>query len=99
MAYNAARVLATMAIRASGCRVKESAGGHYITFLALPAAMGAAFDVLATYFDSCRRSRNQLSYDAANVVSASDATQLLTKASQFRIDIENWLKRNHPALI
>lgn len=99
MAYNAARTLATIAIRASGYRVKQPGGAHRNTFLALPVAMGPAFDTLATYFDSCRQSRNDLSYDAANVVSDSDAAELLKKATQFRTDVENWLRRNHPTLI
>jgi hypothetical protein len=50
-AHNAARTLVTIAIRASGYRVKQVGGAHYNTFIALPAAMGASWDTLATYFD------------------------------------------------
>ena len=39
MAYNAARTLVTIAIRACGYRVKQAGGMHRNTFLALPAAM------------------------------------------------------------
>lgn len=99
MAYNAARTLATMSIRASGYRVKHVGGAHYNTFLALTAAMGAAYDTLATYFDGCRQSRNDLSYGAASVVSDSDADELLTKAAEFRDSVQAWLRTNHPTLI
>lgn len=99
MAYNAARGLASVAIRASGFRVKQMGGAHYNTFLALPVAMGPNFDTLAAYFDSCRQSRNDLSYDSASVVSDSDAEEFLEKTIEFRQNVENWLRTNHPTLI
>lgn len=99
MAYNAARALATIAIRSCGYRVKQAGGAHYNTFLALPAAMGSTFDLLAVYFDACRQSRNDLSYGAAGVVSDSDATELLEKASNFRDLVTAWLRQNYPTLI
>src|SRR5688572_13029398 len=67
MAYNAARLLSTIAIRVSGYRVKGHGGAHFNTFLALEAAMGASISSLAGYFDSCREKRNELSYDAAGI--------------------------------
>lgn len=99
MAYNAARALATIAIRASGYRVKQIGGAHYNTFLALPAAMGSACEPLATYFDVCRQSRNDLSYGLASVVSDSDADELLKRATEFRDEVEQWLRANHPKLV
>jgi len=98
MAYNAARTLANIAIRASGYRVKQTGGAHYNTFLALPLAMGSSFDTFADYFDGCRKSRNDLSYGAAYVVSNSDATELLEKTIAFRAIVEKWLCDNYPAL-
>lgn len=99
MAYNAARTLATVAIRSAGYRIKQFGGAHYNTFLALPLAMGPSFDMLAAYFDNCRQSRNDLSYGAASVVSESDATELLEKTTEFRESVEDWLSKNHPTLI
>lgn len=98
MAYNAARTLANISIRAAGYRVKQSGGGHYNTFLALPVAMGSIYDTLSAYFDSCRQARNDLSYGAASVVSESDADELLQKATEFQRDLSNWLQTNHPTL-
>lgn len=99
MAYNAARTLATIAIRAAGYRVKQSGGAHYNTFVALPIAMGEAHDMWAAYFDSCRQSRNDLSYGAASVVSDSDARELRGKAAEFKDNVEQWLRSTHPTLI
>jgi hypothetical protein len=99
MAYNAARTLATVAIRASGYRVKQAGGAHHNTFLAITVAMGPAYDTLATYFDGCRQSRNDLSYGAASVVSDSDADELLAKTTEFRGALEVWLRAKHPTFL
>ena len=99
MAYNAARSLANVTIRASGYRVKQTGGAHYNTFLALPVAIGPTANTIAAYFNSCRQSRNDLSYGAASVVSESDANELLEKTKEFRDTIEDWLRAIHPALI
>lgn len=58
-AYSAARVLATIIVRASGYRVKQP-GAHYGTFLALEAADPETFGGFAIYLDSCRSLRNNL---------------------------------------
>ncbi|MFQ5353016.1 MAG: SAV_6107 family HEPN domain-containing protein [Candidatus Binatia bacterium] len=99
LAYNAARCLATIAVRASGYRLKQTGGAHYNTFLALPVAMGTRFDTVAIYFDSCRQSRNDLSYGAASVVSESDSKELVAKAEAFLKTVDAWLLKNHPTLV
>jgi len=99
LAYNAARCLTTMAVRASGYRLKQTGGAHYNTFLALPVAMGTRFDTVAAYFDSCRQSRNDLSYGSASVVSESDSKELVAKAEAFLKAVDAWLLKNHPTLV
>jgi len=83
MAYNAARTLANIAVRASGYRVKHAGGGHYNTFLAMEQALGPAYATLSAYFDACRIKRNDLSYDAANVVTDAEANHLLNETTTF----------------
>ena len=68
-AYDAARALATVVVRACGYRVKGTGGGHYNTFLALEAADPESFTEFAAYFDLCRAKRNELSYINPGVVS------------------------------
>ena len=96
LAYNAARTLATVAIRASGYRVKAVGGAHHNTFLALEAAMGSNVAPMAAYFDSCRTKRNELSYDAANVVGAIDAAELRNKTEASLHTLTRWLADHHP---
>jgi hypothetical protein len=97
-AYDAARILANIIARASGYRVKNEGGGHYNTFLALKAA-DPVFAKQAVYFDACRRKRNNFLYEQANVVSNTEAEQLLMQVSGFSLDVDAWLKKHHPNLL
>jgi hypothetical protein len=96
-AYNAARTLSTIVVRACGYRVKSQGGGHYNTFLALEAA-DPGFARLAAYFDTCREKRNEFSYDEAGVVSSTEADELEREAVQFAKEVETWLKTRYPGL-
>lgn len=97
LAYEAALILAKMAIAAAGYRVK-GASAHQTTFEALEFAMGPPVRAFAGYIDRCRRQRNTLSYDAAGIVSDADAEDLLKQARIFNTTVESWLKRNYPPL-
>src|SRR3954463_9691601 len=70
IAYDAARTLALMVVRASGYRPKK-AGFHYNTFQALAAA-DPAFARTAAYFDLCRSRRNDCEYDYAGGIGKAD---------------------------
>jgi hypothetical protein len=96
MAYDAARTLSLIVVRAEGYRPK-SVGGHFNTFLALEAA-DPAFASLSTYFDGCRMKRNDCEYDFAGGVSDTDANGLLKTVQQFAVDAESWVKARHPNL-
>jgi hypothetical protein len=97
MAYDAARTLSLIIVRACGYRPK-SVGGHYNTFLALEAA-DPAFATVSTYFDGCRMKRNDCEYDFAGGVSDTDANGLLKAVQQFAVDAEAWVKAHHPSLV
>jgi hypothetical protein len=97
-AYDAARILANIIVRASGYRVKGEGGGHYNTFLALKAA-DPSFTKKAVYLDACRRKRNNFLYEHANVVSHTEAEELLWHISGFSLEVDVWLKKHHPNLI
>ena len=74
-------------------------GAHYNTFLAVEAAIGSSAAALAAYLDNCRVKRNELSYDAANLVSESDGDELLDRARELRVLVEDWIAQNHPGLV
>jgi hypothetical protein len=97
-AYDAARILANIMVRACGYRVKSEGGGHYNTFLALKAA-DPAFAKKAVYFDACRRKRNHSLYEQANVVSNTEAEELLFHATGLSLEVDAWLKKHHPNLL
>ena len=97
MAYDAARTLSLMIVRACGYRPR-TVGGHYNTFLALEVA-DPAFAELSAYFDGCRIKCNASEYDFAGGVSETEAAALLDTVRQFAIDAEIWIKKHHPVLV
>jgi hypothetical protein len=96
LAYDAARTLSLLIVRAEGYRPR-TVGGHYNTFLALEAA-DPAFAKLSAYFDGCRMKRNSCEYDFAGGVSDTDADGLLKAVRQFALDAEAWIKARYPHL-
>ena len=98
-AYNAALQLAKMALACAGYRVAFGPGHHQTTFEAVKlVGLGRKCAKHADYFDTCRRKRNVLDYDAANVISDTEAKELVQKAAEFRQLIEGWMKQHHPNL-
>jgi hypothetical protein len=96
MAYDAARTLSLLIVRAAGYRPR-TVGGHYNTFLALEAA-DPVFAKLSAYFDGCRIKRNACEYDFAGGISDTDANGLLAAVTQFESDVEAWIKARYPHL-
>jgi hypothetical protein len=94
-AYNAVLQLAKMAIACAGYRV-VGAGHHQTAFEAVELALGASVSILASYFDTCRRKRNILDYDNAQVVTETEAKELVQKAEEFRALVEQWIAQPHP---
>jgi hypothetical protein len=97
MAYDAARTLSQLIVRASGYRPR-AVGAHYNTFLALEAA-DPAFAKLSAYFDGCRIKRNSCEYDLAGAISDTDADGLLKTVQQFAVDAEAWIYARYPNLV
>ena len=96
MAYDAARTLSLLVVRASGYRPR-AVGAHYNTFVALEAA-DPTFAKLSAYFDGCRIKRNSCEYDLAGGISDTDANGLLKAVRQFAVDAEAWICARHPHL-
>ena len=97
MAYDAARTLSLLVVRAAGYRPR-TVGAHYNTFLALETA-DPAFAALSAYFDGCRMKRNSCEYDFAGGVSDTDAEGLLTAVRQFAVEAETWIEARYPHLV
>lgn len=97
-AYNAVLQLAKMVIACAGYRVTTRQGHHQASFQALELAMGSSVVDLVRYFDTCRRKRNTVDYDQADLVSETEAQELLQKAQEFRTLVEGWVMQHHPQL-
>jgi hypothetical protein len=97
-AYNAALQLAKMAIACAGFRVVGQAH-HQTTFEAVELAMGRSVSDLATYFETCRRKRNVVDYDLANVISQAEANELVNKVAHFARLVEVWIAQHRPQFV
>jgi len=95
LAYEAALILAKIAIGCEGYRIKGFAH-HRTTLEALPLAMGVDEQDASDLFESFRLIRNQLSYDAAGIVSESDAATALAEALALAERVERWIASRHP---
>ena len=96
-AYNAALQLSKMALACAGYRVSATLPGHHqTTFEAASFVLGAAARRLTDYFETCRRKRNLIDYDSAEVTTESQAAELLESATQYQSLVEGWITRNHP---
>lgn len=97
-AYGAALLLAKMALACAGYRIDAKSGGHHaIAFQALPFCIGAPAKPLAKYFDVCRRKRNEIDYDRANVASRTDADEIVERTAELQTLVEDWIKKNYSA--
>src|SRR5579871_5540566 len=94
-AYNAVFQIAKMVIACAGYRV-SGMGHHQTTFEAVELAMGTGVSQLAAYLDTCRRKRNLVDYDMANVTSDTEAEEILKEAEGFRQLAETWIASNYP---
>lgn len=95
-AYNAVLQLTKMVIACEGYRV-VGMGYHQTTFEALEIAMGPSIAPFSAYFERCRRQRNQVDYDMADVATPAEAELLLDKAQDYQRLVEAWIRRRHPA--
>ena len=95
LAYEAALLTAKMAIACAGYRVKGQ-GAHQTTFVALQLVLGPLAKNTASYFDRCRRKRNEINYDMADVATDTEAEEILDKTLKLQQTVESWIATNHP---
>lgn len=58
--------------------------------------MGNPAIKFAKYFNACRKKRNLVDYNLANVVSETELEELLEKAAEFKLLVEDWIFSNYP---
>ncbi len=95
--YNAVLQLSKMVLACAGYRASASVPGHHqTTFEAARLVVGPAAQELTDYFETCRRKRNVIDYDYAEVATGPQARELLEKAVHYRKLVERWIARYHP---
>lgn len=83
-AYGAALNIANYTIRKKSFRVSGKVGHHKITFDVASEILGKRVSNLMDYFDVCRRKRNKVDYDYADVVSQTEVDELIEVVKQFK---------------
>jgi len=98
-AYNAALQLSKIALAAAGYRMSKGHGGHERAFDVVRYVIKTEeVEDLCDYFDTCRRKRNDIDYDFAEVVTDTELFELLDKVSEYRELIDRWVNENHSEL-
>ena len=97
-AYNAILQMATIVIRVEGYRVAGQ-HHHWLTLQALADIMPSLDRSRADYYDACRRKRNKVDYDSAEIISETEAKEALKEARRLRQVVTAWLKDSHPTLL
>lgn len=72
-----------VAISCSGYRISTGGSHHFKTSEVAKVALAPSGNVFTDYFETCRRKRNNIDYDSAEVVSETEADELLEKAKEF----------------
>lgn len=98
IAYNAALKLCTILLFSSGFRPDKSLA-HYRTIHALSQILGVDKDDDEAYLDTCRIKRNSVEYTSVGGVTNSDADELISYVNELKIEVLNWLNKNHPELL
>lgn len=82
---------------ASGYRPERNAA-HQRTLSVLPLVLGDSRKADADYLEVCRVKRNTVEYDVAGAVTKPDAHELFEFTQQLRVEVSEWLRKNHPKL-
>jgi hypothetical protein len=97
-AYNAGLQAANMAIACAGYRITAKVGHHRVTLESAELALGPSARKFTDYFETCRRKRNHIDYDQAQVATETEAKEIVKVATAFVQFVEKWIAANHPKL-
>jgi hypothetical protein len=96
-AYNAALLVATMALAASGYRAQQE-GHHYWSIQSLAFTLELDTKTI-NQLNAFRRKRNIADYERVGMASEQEIKSLVALAKKLRVMVMEWLKKNHPELI
>jgi hypothetical protein len=96
-AYNAALLVATMSLAASGYRAQQE-GHHYWSIQSLAFTLELDTKTI-NQLNTFRRKRNIADYERVGMASEQEIKSLVALAKKLRVMVVDWLKKNHPELI
>ena len=97
IAYNAALLLATVALAASGYRTTRESH-HYRLIQSLAHTIEADSTIIKR-FDAFRKKRNISGYERTGMISDHEVGEMIELATQLREDVVRWLRKNHSQLL
>jgi hypothetical protein len=97
IAYNAALQAATAALAAAGYRASRDSH-HYRVFQSLEYTIKADPKLIRS-LDAFRKKRNTSSYEMGGTVSDKEAEEMANLAKGLRIEVERWIRTEHPELL
>lgn len=87
-----------MATACAGYRVAAVPGHHAVSFECAGLALGKQADQLVLFFDGCRRKRNVIDYTGIQIVTSTEAVELLQRTHEFSALVESWIRTTYPRL-
>lgn len=97
-AFNAARTVANVALRASGYRTSTQAGHHLKTIESLELTVQADAGLI-NRLKAFSKKRNATSYDSAGSVSKQELEAVIKTATEMQGKVMAWLQKDHPELL
>ena len=97
IAYNAALLLATVALAASGYRTTRESH-HYRLIQSLAHTIGVDTTIIKR-FDAFRKKRNISGYERTGMISDHEVGEMIELATQLRDDVVKWLQSKHPQFL
>lgn len=96
-AYDSARALADLVVRASGYRARGER--HHMTLFEALGLLVPELIERADYFQTVRDKRNTLLYTQPEPVTQTEANEALLRARELDAFVRSWIARSHPALM
>ena len=95
-AYNAAMILARIALAAEGYRTTGE-GNHYWVIQSLAYTLGSDLRTINT-FNKFRKKRNTSDYEMVGIVSEKETYEMINLAQNLYDRLLLWLEKSHPEL-
>ena len=96
--FTAALTVATIALRASGYRTVTQVSHHTKIIESLELTINAD-PKLIQKLKVFSNKRNKSVYDVAGAVSEQELDQVIKLATGLRVQVNEWIEKNHPALL